>query len=155
MNASAVNIVEKTIKDHPRHPHLRRLAIYFAEKGEMKMPESEPTGLVWADTMAGKWEDNWVKFHNVVAPPEITTNQLKTHSWNGNSWTARKEMTTKLNSGKNGWKSAEWSESPLANHLIMTGIIVTVGGVPVDLGFPGWINFDACRKANLFDLSSE
>lgn len=155
MNASAVNIVEKTIKDHPRHPHLRRLAIYLAEKGEMKMPESEPTGLVWADTMAGKWEENWVKFHNVVAPPEITTNQLKTHSWNGNSWTARKEMTTKLISGKNGWKSAEWSESPLANHLIMTGIIVTVGGVPVDLGFPGWINFDACRKANLFDLSSE
>jgi len=155
MNASAVNIVEKTIKDHPRHPHLRRLAIYLAEKGEMKMPESEPTGLVWADTMAGKWEENWVKFHNVVVPPEITTNQLKTHSWNGNSWTARKEMTTKLVRGKNGWKSAEWSESPLANHLIMTGIIVTVGGVPVDLGFPGWINFDACRKANLFDLSSE
>ena len=155
MNASAVNIVEKTIKDHPRHPHLRRLAIYLAEKGEMKMPESEPTGLVWADTMAGKWEENWVKFHNVVVPPEITTNQLKTHSWNGNSWTARKEMTTKLIRGKNGWKSAEWSESPLANHLIMTGIIVTVGGVPVDLGFPGWINFDACRKANLFDLSSE
>jgi hypothetical protein len=34
----------------------------------------------------------------------------------------------------------------------MTGIITTVGGVPIDLGMPGWIDFDACEKAELFDL---
>ena len=33
MKASAINIVEKTMKKHPSHPHLRRLAIYLASKG--------------------------------------------------------------------------------------------------------------------------
>ena len=56
MKASAINIVEKAMKKHPRHPHLRRLAIYFATKGELELPESEKTGLIWADTMEGDWE---------------------------------------------------------------------------------------------------
>jgi hypothetical protein len=155
MVASALNIVEKTMKVHPRHPHLRRLAIHLAEKGEMKLPASEPTGLIWADTMTGKWEDNWVKFHNVAPTPVFNTSQMKSHSWNANSWTVRKEMPTKLVTGKTGWKSVEWPTPPLLNHLIMTGLVVTVGGVPVDLGFPGWIKYNACEKANLLDLSSE
>ena len=62
MRASAINIVEKTMKKHPRHPHLRRLAIYLATKGEIELPESEKTGLIWADTMEGDWEKNWRKF---------------------------------------------------------------------------------------------
>jgi len=155
MVASAVNIVEKTMKIHPRHPHLRRLAIHLAEKGEMKLPASEPTGLIWADTMTGKWEENWVKFHNVAPTPVTNTSQMKSHSWNANSWTVRKEMSTKLVAGKTGWKSLEWPTTPLLNHLILTGLVVTVGGVPVDLGFPGWIKSGACKKANLLDLSSE
>ena len=151
MIASAVNIVEKTMKLHPRHPHLRRLAIHLASQDKMKMPEPEVTGLVWADTMDGNWEHNWVKSHNVVAAPSITTNALKSHSWYANSWVVRKEMDS-LRFGKNDWKKISWSTPPVANQLIMSGLITTVGGVPVDLGFPGWINIKACEKAKLFDL---
>ena len=68
-----------------------------------------------------------------------------------NAWTARKGMENHIG-GKKGWKNLDWSNTPLANHLIMTGLITTVGGVPVDLGLPGWINFKACEKAKLFDL---
>jgi hypothetical protein len=151
MIASAVNIVEKTMKLHPRHPHLRRLAIHLASQDEMKMPESEVTGLVWADTMDGNWEHNWVKSHNVVAAPSITTNTMKSHSWYANSWVVRKDMNP-VCSRKKDWKKVSWSTPPVANQLIMSGLITTVGGIPVDLGFPGWINIKACEKAKLFDL---
>jgi len=151
MIASAVNIVEKTMKLHPRHPHLRRLAIHLASQDEMKMPEPEVTGLVWADTMDGNWEHNWVKSHNVVAAPSITSNTMKSHSWYANSWVIRKDMDS-IRFGKNDWKKVSWPTSPVANQLIMSGLITTVGGIPVDLGFPGWINIKACEKAKLFDL---
>ena len=151
MVASAVNIVKKTMELHPRHPHLRRLAIHLAFQGEMEMPIPEVTGLIWADTMDGDWEINWSTSHNVVAAPSITTNGMKKHSWNANSWVVRKGLTT-VRTGKNDWKKIEWTNSPLANHLIMTGLVTTVGGVPIDLGFPGWINLKQCEKAKLLDL---
>ena len=151
MKASAINIVEKAMKKHPRHPHLRRLAIHLATRGEMELPESEKTGLIWADTMDGDWERNWKNSHNVVAAPDNSDNSMKIHSWNANAWLTRRETTAK-NLGKKGWKKANWSNPPFANYLIMTGIITTVGGVPIDLGMPGWIDFKACEKAGLFDL---
>ena len=151
MKASAINIVEKAMKKHPRHPHLRRLAIHFAVGGEMEMPATEKTGLIWADSMEGDLEKNWENSHNVVASPDNTSKPMKIHSWNANAWVARRETTVK-NLGKKGWKKAVWSTQPYANYLIMTGIITTIGGVPIDLGLPGWIDFKACEKANLFDL---
>ncbi len=151
MKASAINIVEKTMKSHPRHPHLRRLAIQLAIQGEMEMPESETTGLVWADTMEGEWEKNWESSHNVVVPPSVTNNSMKNHAWNANAWASRRS-NDKLMRGRSDGKKADWSNNPVANHLILTGLITTVGGVPIDLGMPGWINFKACEKAGLFDL---
>ena len=151
MIASAANIVVKTMKLHPRHPHLRRLAIYLASEGEMKMPEEESTGLVWADTMGGKFETNWVNNHNVIAAPDVSKNIMKEHSWYANSWVVRKDLKT-INLGKKDWKKASWPTPPIGNQLIMSGLISTVGGVPVDLGFPGWVDFKACEKAKLFDL---
>ena len=151
LKASAINIVEKTMKKHPRHPHLRRLAIHLANLGQMEIPELEKTGLIWADTMDGDWEKNWQSSHNVVAAPNLSTNAMKIHAWNANAWTSRRETIVK-DLGKKGWKKVDWTNPPLANHLIMTGLITTVGGVPIDLGMPGWINFKACEKAKLFDL---
>ena len=151
MKASAINIVEKAMKKHPRHPHLRRLAIHFAVRGELDMPEVEKTGLVWADSMSGDTENNWRNSHNVIASPDNSNNSMKIHSWNANAWLTRRETTAK-NLGKKGWKKAVWKTPPFANYLIMTGIIATVGGVPIDLGMPGWIDFEACEKAKLLEL---
>ena len=151
MKASAISIVQKAMKKNPRHPHLRRLAIHLASHGEIDLPVTEKTGLIWADTMDGDWEKNWQNSHNVVASPENQNNSMKIHSWYANAWDTRRETTAK-NLGKKGWKKATWSKPPFANYLIMTGIITTVGGVPIDLGLPGYIDFRACEKANLFDL---
>jgi hypothetical protein len=146
--AEAVEIVKKTMDKYPRHPHLRRLAIQLAEKKEISMPAVEKTGLIWADTMIGEWEHNWVESHNVVPPPQIETALMKHHAWNANSWVVRGRMD-KLVSGKKAWKKLDWVNPPLLNQLITTGLIITAGGMPIDLGFPGWIDIEACEKANL------
>ena len=115
------------------------------------MPPEETTGFVWADSMNGDLESNWLETHNVVAAPDINNNTMKEHAWYANSWVVRKELNS-IKLGKKDWKKASWKEPPIANYLIMSGLISTVGGVPVDLGFPGWVDFKACEKANLFDL---
>jgi hypothetical protein len=141
MKASAKSIIEDAIKEHPRHPHVRRLAIYLASQEEVAMPPAELTGLIWADTMEGEWEDNWVESHNVIPAPQIENNRMKAHAWAANAWSVRKKMPA-LDPRKKGWKKLDWVNPPLANHLITTGLITTVGGMPIDLGFPGWIKED-------------
>jgi len=34
----------------------------------------------------------------------------------------------------------------------LTGLVTTVGGIPVDLGLPGNLNFKAIEKSELLDL---
>ena len=46
----------------------------------------------------------------------------------------------------------DWQNPPMANHLLMTGLVITISGTPIDLGFPGWIDIEACEKAGLLDL---
>ena len=145
MKASAINIVEKALKLHPRHPHLRRLAIHLAVRGELEMPESEKTGLIWADSMSGDIEKNWRSSHNVVASPDNSTNLMKIHSWNANAWLTRRETTNK-NLGKKGWKKAVWTNPPFANYLIMTGIIATVGAFQSILVCPDGLTSKRVRR---------
>ena len=44
------------------------------------------------------------------------------------------------------------STFPVGLHLHLTGIIVTVGGMPVDLGFPGGMDFQSIKAKGLIDL---
>ena len=151
MIASAVDIVEKTVKDHPRHPHLRRLAINLANRGEMEMPGPENTGLVWADLMPGDWQTNWLSTHNLAVAPDLSSAKMREHAWNANAWTVRRNME-KVFRGKKGWKKLEWQNPPMANHLLLSGLVITISGTPIDLGLPGWIDFKACEKFGLLDL---
>jgi len=41
---------------------------------------------------------------------------------------------------------------PLCIYTHLAGLMVTIGGMPVDLGVPGTIQFDEIVKANLLDL---
>ena len=42
--------------------------------------------------------------------------------------------------------------SPPCVFTHLTGIIVTIGGMPVDLGLPGDLNLDAIKNAGLLEL---
>jgi hypothetical protein len=152
MAASAIDIIRQAIKKHPRHPNLRRMAIWFARKGEkISLPENERTGLIWADTMAGEWEINWLATHNVAVAPTLEHQKLKQHAWNANAWACRRENTDLLK-GRKDWKQFEWQIQPVANHLLLAGLVTTIGGAPIDLGLPGWIDINQCEQANLLDL---
>ena len=144
----AVELVKAVMEKYPRHPHLRRLAIQLNKMNKMDMPAEESTGLIWADTMVGQWDKNWVESHNVVPPPQIETSQMRQHAWNANSWVVRDGMK-EIVSGKKSWKRLDWVNPPLLNQLITTGIVISAGGMPIDLGFPGWIDIESCEKAYL------
>ena len=151
MIASAVDLVEKAMKDHPRHPHLRRIAINLANRGKIEMPEGEPTGLIWADLMPGDWQKNWIETHNLAVAPDLSNSVMREHAWNANAWAVRSNMKV-IKNRKKSWKKLDWQNPPIANHLLMTGLIITISGTPIDLGFPGWIDIEACEKAGLLDL---
>jgi hypothetical protein len=61
-----------------------------------------------------------------------------------------------ISKGKNGWKvlSKYKDERELPSCLFthLTGVIVTIGGMPVDLGLPGQLNLKAINNAGLLDL---
>ena len=40
----------------------------------------------------------------------------------------------------------------MANHLLLSGLVITISGTPIDLGLPGWIDLKACEKFGLLDL---
>ena len=55
----------------------------------------------------------------------------------------------------NGWKSLQkvWPNGlPMCLHLHLTGIIVTISGMPVDLGFPGALDLKTIDKKQLLEL---
>ena len=41
------------------------------------------------------------------------------------------------------------TDFPPCVYTHMTGVIVTIGGMPVDLGLPGDINYESIEKAGL------
>ena len=71
----------------------------------------------------------------MVPAPEIESQLLKTHAWIANAWSIRKELDS-IDIKERAVKKLTWPRQPFANHLILTGLVTTVGGIPVDLGFP-------------------
>jgi hypothetical protein len=89
----------------------------------------------------------------------MVTKDLQKHAWGANAWIAHSSEDTldkAKSKGNNGWKilSKYKDEKNLPPCLFthLTGIIVTIGGMPVDLGLPGQLNLKAIRNAGLLDL---
>ena len=144
-------IIVECAEHSSRHPHLRWLIRHFGMEDEFNLPEVETTGLCWFDETSDEWETTWPKVHTVKPAPTNTTKQLQQHIWDANAWMIRAEMEN-TNTSKKYWKSHDWKEEvPLGNHLLHSGLITTIGNMPVDIGFPGWIDVPACRKAGLLD----
>ena len=70
-------------------------------------------------------------------------------------WLDEQMFEQAKNKLSNGWKllSNKISESDFPPCLFthITGVVVTIGGMPVDLGLPGDINITAIEKAGLLD----
>jgi hypothetical protein len=156
---TATNIAEKLGSNRSRHPHLRSLLRHLESRGETISASSEPTGIEWLIDSGLDWVQAWPYRHTVAPAPAMVTKDLQKHAWGANAWIAHSAEDTldkAKSKGNNGWKilSKYKDEKNLPPCLFthLTGIIVTIGGMPVDLGLPGQLNLKAIRNAGLLDL---
>ena len=139
-----------------RHPHYRVALNALAAVGQGRPPASEPTGMTWIDEAVGDWIQAWSSRHEVAVGPVWTTRSLRTHAWEANPWVlhdARGQASTMLRHiGRPASKvQSELSgrAPPKGLHMHLSGVLVDVGGYPLDLGLPGRVDHDAVRKAGL------
>lgn len=156
---TATNIAEKLGKNRSRHPHLRSLLRYLESIGETISASSEPTGIEWLIDSGLDWVQAWPYRHTVAPAPALVTKELQKHAWSANAWIAHSvedSLDKAKSKGANGWKllskHKDERDFPPCLFTHLTGIIVTVGGMPVDLGLPGQLNLEAIKNAGLLDL---
>ena len=94
--------------------------------------------------------------HTVAPAPAMVTKELQKHSWKANGWIAFGNeviFASAKNKSSSGWKLLSdkkmETDFPPCIYTHMTGVVVTIGGMPVDLGLPGDINYPAIENAGL------
>ena len=153
---TATRIAEDLAKKQSRHPHLRSLLRYMESIGQTVSASSEPTGIEWLRDSGLDWVHAWPYRHTVAPAPAMITKDLQKHSWRANGWIAYGDEEAFEKAKKksiNGWKLLSnlknESDFPPCLYTHLTGIIVTIGGMPVDLGLPGDIDLSAIENAGL------
>ena len=155
---TATNIAENLAKNQSRHPHLRSLLRHLESIGQTISASSEPTGIEWLRDSGLDWVNAWPYRHTVAPAPAFVTKELQKHAWNANGWIAfgDVETFTKIKrKSASGWKllndKKNESDFPPCLFTHITGVIITIGGMPVDLGLPGDIDISEIEKAGLLD----
>ena len=154
---TGITMAEKLAKEHPRHPHVRNLVGELSRAEHMNMLPSEPTPIEWLNDSGLDWLEGWTRKHVVAPPPTFGNKTLVQHAWNSNGWSAMDGSGTLLAAmakKSSGWKMVQstWPNGlPMCLHLHLTGIIVTVSGMPVDLGFPGTLDLKTIDKKQLLE----
>ena len=147
---TAVSAIKKLSKQHPRHPHIRAVMHQLAGMGQAKRPASEPTRIQWLLEGETDWKQAWGQ-HNVAPPPTLENTSLREHAMNANAWMLLlSEEGTNQRAAKKAMKSLV-DEVPVGLFTHLTGLTITIGGMPVDLGLPANINLNAARKHGLLD----
>jgi hypothetical protein len=95
--------------------------------------------------------------HNVAPAPELINNKLKKHAWKANAWVAHDAgngLQSALAKKGKAWKTLNGDNShlPICLYTHLTGIVVTLGGMPVDLGLPGNLDLKSIEANGLIDL---
>ncbi|GIQ97795.1 MAG: hypothetical protein CM15mP3_08290 [Candidatus Poseidoniales archaeon] len=155
---TATNMAENLAKQQSRHPHLRSLLRHLESIGETISASSEPTGIEWLRDSGLDWVNAWPYRHTVAPAPALVTKELQKHAWQANGWIAFGDENTFNNAKKKstaGWKLLNSykteSDFPPCLFTHMTGVVVTIGGMPVDLGLPGDIDISEIVKSGLLD----
>jgi len=148
---TALSSLETLAKEHPRDPNVKTVMMQFARKGEVPLPASEPTKIEWICDQETDWRMDWSR-HNVKIPPVLDNDDLKAHALQNNAWTALLTPDArKALKSKNGHRTLR-SDLPLGLYTHLSGIVVTVGGLPVDLGLPVSYQHEQAVKAGLLSL---
>ncbi|MEK9731156.1 MAG: hypothetical protein VW230_05305 [Candidatus Poseidoniales archaeon] len=145
---SAQNIAIDLWKQHPRHPWVRAMQRLYADIDLGTMPSSEDTGMEWAINKEANWRSQW-RFHRAAVPPLLDSQGLKEHAFQANAWIlfSHPEFTIKKSKKKYGKFIPD--HLPIGLFLHMSGIVVSVAGVPIDLGYPPLL-----MQSNVVDKAS-
>ena len=155
---TAVMMAEVLAETHARHPHLRALLGHLSRSGLTPLTSSEMTDMEWATESGLNVMDVWAKKHVVSPPPTFPKKSQRQHAWAANAWIAHgpgNELVIAAKKGVNGWKmlsKIDQAALPPCLYLHLTGLIVTIGGMPVDLGFPGGLDLKSIRSKGLLEL---
>ena len=148
---TALSSLETLAKEHPRDPNVKTVMMQFARKGKVPLPASEPTKIEWICDQETDWRMDWSR-HSVKVPPVLDNDDLKAHALQNNAWTALLTPDArKALKSKNGHRTLR-SDLPLGLYTHLSGIVVTVGGLPVDLGLPVSYQHEQAVKAGLLSL---
>lgn len=153
---TATKIAEELGKNKSRHPHLRSLLRHLDSLGQTLAASSEPTGIEWLRDSGLDWVNAWPYRHTVAPAPAFMTKDLQKHAWKANGWIAHStenSLDQAIKKGNNGWKMLAKFKSendlPACIYTHLTGVIVTIGGMPVDLGLPGDIDLATLEKIGM------
>ena len=153
---TATKIAEELGKNKSRHPHLRSLLRHLDSLGQTLAASSEPTGIEWLRDSGLDWVNAWPYRHTVAPAPAFMTKDLQKHAWKANGWIAHStesSLDQAIKKGNNGWKMLAKFKSendlPACLYTHLTGVIVTIGGMPVDLGLPGDIDLATLEKIGM------
>ena len=153
---TATKIAEELGKNKSRHPHLRSLLRHLDSLGQTLAASSEPTGIEWLRDSGLDWVNAWPYRHTVAPAPALLTKDLQKHAWKANGWIAHSvenSLDQAIKKGNNGWKMLAKIKSendlPTCLYTHLTGVIVTIGGMPVDLGLPGDIDLGTLEKIGM------
>ena len=139
--ATAARISDEFSKKDMRDPAVRSAILHLAKSDNtVQKPLSEPTGLIWLCDEIGDWGGGWQSRHNVAPAPNFKRKYLLEHGWNANcaiGYLAKEHFSKAVSKKEKGWKSLKGIQNaPPCLYTHLTGIIVTIGGMPVDLGLP-------------------
>ena len=154
---TAADSTEKLFDTNSRHPHIRTFIRYLATIDHTDYSLPEETGMEWCIDSGLDWVNAWTKMHNVAPAPELKNKNLKKHAWQANAWIAHDVgdgLQTALAKKAKGWKTLKDGDTylPVCLYTHLTGIVVTMGGMPVDLGLPGNLDLQTIKAKGLIDL---
>jgi hypothetical protein len=154
--ATAGSLANALPQSASRHPHMRAVLAHLETLGQAELPATEQTGMTWLDEAPGDWVSRWPRMHEAASPPLWTNRALRLHAWSANAWSLHDTAGPSSTMVGALGRAAKKTESllvgktpPKGLHLHLSGLLVDVGGYPVDVGLPGSLDIDAARAAGL------
>ncbi len=166
MPLSSRNIRRDLSAKHPHHIAVRALQAHLLKHGIEEQPIEVMDGSEF------DWPVNdgtrkpiemqmaWLSRYNLVPYEGEYDEACGVHMMDGNSWLMYKS-SEKVGIHPSAVKSRIWSkaagwpklgEIPAGNHLLMSGLIANVNGVPMDMGLPTMINLEDPRVRLVLEL---
>lgn len=151
---TAVRIGRELRLKEPRHPHVRSLIRILNELGLLDAMATEPTKMTMLIDSEGDWMRDWPVLHTVHISPRLGSTTARKHAGKANAWIVHsKDQSVSQHYMKSKmWKKIPYNgenQPPHGLYLHLYGIIVTVAGMPVDLGLPSGLNIDQLDRRGL------